>query len=322
MSAIVPIDQIASSSFGLPLTLFVDIQAASEFICTKCDLVAKRPIESSCGHLFCIECLQADAGNRCRAGHCAKQLGLPAQLRPSQFLVRKRAQLRVNCPYHEHCKWTGVVTGLEAHVKDQCSYAPVKCPACSLWVVRTSLSEHMDRCMMVPEVCRNCGVSLPRYQHLLHQESTCGGRMIKCPAGCGKEIVAKDVSNHACQAVTRHCRYTHLGCDFAGEAKMLEDHYSKDLNVHYTLAKRYAGSLKHVLALMKNHKEPLLNNDQCKEFKSNNPSWLVQKYDQVALERSKVVPAFRQTAYPRFEGKHDDDEEEDHGFGGISLFDD
>jgi hypothetical protein len=292
MTAVVPIDQIASDSFGLPLSLFVDAQAASEFICSKCDLVSKTPTEAPCGHLYCVVCLQADAGHaRCRAVHCAKTLTLPAHVRPSQFLVRKRAQLRVNCPYFEHCKWTGVVTGLEAHVKDQCAFAPVKCPSCSQWVVRNTLTEHLEKCIMVLEVCRDCGISFPRYQHDTHMQSTCQGRHIKCPVGCGKDILAKDIANHNCHSATRHCRYSNLGCDFAGEAKMLEDHYSKELNVHFALARRYSSSLKQVLDVAKDHKEPLLDNDVFKEFKATSPSWLVQKYEQVQSERASRKPA-------------------------------
>jgi TNF receptor-associated factor 4 len=195
-----------------------------DLVCPVCHEISSEPVQTSCGHLFCKECLKDPTCPVCR--HIYTSV-------PDQFNARRIKGLKVGCSNME-CDWKGDLRDVIAHfatclfesitcpdkcgkngrrmeiithVSVDCPSRMVKCDYCQCAHKANTMSEHLTICPLLPAHCHHgCGQSMPREELEEHSE-TCRKRRVKCkyyPIGCRELIQADKMANHLLQAKDDH----------------------------------------------------------------------------------------------------------------------
>ena len=223
---------MASSECGLKFSfkgrdlLFFDElkKNLEDLVCPICHEIASEPVQTSCGHLFCGECLKGSSCPVCRQQYTSM---------PDHFNTRRIKGLKVECP-NSGCSWKGELGDLEGHFTT-CPYESVPCPnncggkivrfllddnthtECSLCIVKCqycsfedkacALDDHTTFCPSVPVECpHQCGQKFTRSQITSHL-STCPKRLVRCKyyqVGCKEPIPADELDTHLVQAKDDH----------------------------------------------------------------------------------------------------------------------
>jgi hypothetical protein len=158
-------------------------EVGKEFICSICHRVMMQPVETPCGHLFCLSCLenvhqkfQEEGKWYPRCPVCEEEYLYDA-VQAAPFNLRGRlGALECKCP---HCSFHGIFHHVTAHL-ETCSEAPVSC------------SFHSYGCDMV----------VPRGALAAH-EGECAFRPIQCPKGCGFDVPFCKSEGHVCVAALK-----------------------------------------------------------------------------------------------------------------------
>ena len=210
---------------GKDLLFFDELKKNLEdFVCPICHEIALDPVQTSCGHLFCGECLKDTICPVCRQQYTSM---------PDHFNTRRIKGLKVGCP-NSGCSWKGELGDLEGHFTT-CLYESVPCPndcggrfircslgvhtrvGCPLRIVKcqycsfedkpSALDDHTTFCPSVPVECpRKCGVKCPRRQMTTHL-GTCPKRLVQCKyyqIGCEELIPVDELDTHLVQAKDDH----------------------------------------------------------------------------------------------------------------------
>lgn len=159
------------------------VQVAKLFECPICLGVLHDPVQTSCAHIFCSDCLQKTRNGLCPA---CKVENEAADIKPLKDvnlpMYRMMGQILVVCPYRaagpesrgvgdagdgetamkrqrtdQTCAWSGSYSDLlESHL-GACMSAPVECSYCHLEVRRGDKSSHEEQCEHRFEICKICG---------------------------------------------------------------------------------------------------------------------------------------------------------------------
>ena len=149
-------------------------------MCLLCGKVIEEPSSSTCGHLFCAECLQKSVGKKMSCPNCSQPLAVPANSQSNnaarkdaeEALAERLGKLSIHCTHHS-AGCTAVVpwTGLDRHADSECEYRPTRCEndGCKVQCPRNRLEEHMERCEHRIVECKVCKTRLPRKDMPAHQ---------------------------------------------------------------------------------------------------------------------------------------------------------
>lgn len=140
--------------------------------CAVCRCIFSDPVETSCGHVFCRQCLRLPSCPVCRS-----PLHAGATKEPSPSFSRLLRGLKVRCCHAAEirkrkltdCKWVGAYGDLPAHLATSCIYEETPCPQCRVKVVRSDLERHVATC--VPTTTCFCGLTVPTDQLQKHNRS-------------------------------------------------------------------------------------------------------------------------------------------------------
>eukprot|EP01028_Stygiella_incarcerata_P013171 TRINITY_DN81587_c0_g1_i1.p1 TRINITY_DN81587_c0_g1~~TRINITY_DN81587_c0_g1_i1.p1 ORF type:complete len:545 (+),score=115.95 TRINITY_DN81587_c0_g1_i1:129-1763(+) len=154
-----------------------------ELVCSICHKVMMQPVQTPCGHLFCLGCLenahkefQSEGKWYPRCPVCEEEYLYDA-VQPAPLNLRGRlGLLECKCPY---CSFHGILHHVTAHL-DTCSEAPVSC----------SFHSH------------GCDTVIPRRALAAH-EGECEFRPVPCPKGCGFDVPLCKSEGHACVAALK-----------------------------------------------------------------------------------------------------------------------
>lgn len=122
---------VYSGCSGYPLEMFVhekaSIRTLNESCCPICLCVAKKAVVTSCGHLFCEDCINAALLYRVQCPQCSASTVTPESIRnPSLSSATKRSMisaLPVMCEHRDlGCKWKGPLGRYEDHKTSGCSF--------------------------------------------------------------------------------------------------------------------------------------------------------------------------------------------------------
>ena len=212
----------------------VDIENEETFIddppedlrCPICLHVLTDPCQTSCGHRFCRECIEAvkkTSNAICPIDRIAIEGGV-FQDNAAKMQIRR---LKIHCPYKvKGCEWTGDLSDKSTHLRNciysvractqcglilqvsqmdshklVCEKRIVSCEYCSHNMAYNSLEEHYGTCPMYPVPCPNkCQLqSLPRHSVDIHCFSECPRQPIACHLeafGCTDKIPREDIDQH------------------------------------------------------------------------------------------------------------------------------
>ena len=210
---------------GKDLLFFEELKKTLEdLVCPICHEIASEPVQTSCGHLFCGECLKGSSCPVCRQQYTSV---------PDHFNTRRIKGLKVGC-LNSGCSWKGELGDLEGHFTT-CLYESVPCPndcggkfircllgihthvGCPLRIVKcqyctfedkpSALDDHTTFCPSVPVKCAlKCGQKITRSQVTSHL-STCPKRFVRCKyyqIGCKELIPVDELDTHLVQAKDDH----------------------------------------------------------------------------------------------------------------------
>ena len=230
---------MASSEQGLKFSfkgrnlLFFDEskKKLDDLVCPICHEIASEPVQTSCGHLFCGECLKGSSCPVCRQQYTSV---------PDHFNTRRIKGLKVACP-NFFCSWKGELGDLEGHFTT-CPFESVPCPNdCGGKFIRRSLGVHTDvGCPLRIVKCQYC--SFEDKACVLDDHTTfCPSVPVECPCKCGQKFTCSQITSHlgTCPKRLVRCKYYQIGCEEPIPVDELDTHLvqAKDDHLEKAMSK-------------------------------------------------------------------------------------
>ncbi|XP_036961915.1 TNF receptor-associated factor 5 isoform X1 [Acanthopagrus latus] len=216
-----------------------------EFVCPVCRGVVLNPQQNSCGHIYCLHCLQGLLECSAPSGPVCPVDGAvitPAEVFQDNCCKREISNLEVYCSNYPAC--TSVVTlhHLQEHLRS-CQYEQLQCcnPGCSATLQRKHLQEHLTyTCPHRMEPCPHC--QQPQRLGLMqdHVQSSCPEVEVDCPNSCSQKVPRHKLSEHrqSCPEVYISCSYKRFGCSVQGKRGKVKLHEDGSVNHHMLLVLR------------------------------------------------------------------------------------
>ncbi|XP_050739933.1 TNF receptor-associated factor 6-like [Eriocheir sinensis] len=211
-----------------------------KYECPICLLALRAPLQTSCGHRFCKDCIHntlslSESHRRCPIDNTP--LG-ESDLFPDCCAEREVLQLKVRCPNSSlGCTQIVDLMYIEHHTQ-ACSYQPVLCPnECSAMVLQRELEQHLSsQCLLRQKLCALCNEPYTCSQEQLHL-ATCGQVLVGCEL-CGSEVVRGELPAHmsdSCPKGVVSCPFTEHGCCHKMVRADLDDHLAQSTQYHLHL---------------------------------------------------------------------------------------
>ena len=107
---------------GFDLERFPNEEIGSELICSICTGVLEKPLETSCQHLFCGECIHQWLLRRESCPHCRKNITTTDLRQVLPALKNILNKQKINCEYKKNgCKELVTIEALPKHLSS-CSF--------------------------------------------------------------------------------------------------------------------------------------------------------------------------------------------------------
>ena len=180
-------------------------QELEDYKCAICLGVIVEPVQTSCGHLFCAQCIRrVHRCPTCRRNFTTTQDG---------FVARKIGGICVMCPNADQgCSWKGTLRESVDHLGNRCGYEEVECQYCEYQGHRREVHcLHPTWCASFPLPCPNwprCGAMTTRATLEGHL-GECPEQLLACkcaPAGCTAIVSRKNFKEHLRVEAERHDR--------------------------------------------------------------------------------------------------------------------
>ena len=212
-----------------------DKEQLDELQCSICIGLVFEPVLTSCGHIFCQECL----------GGLSERICPTCRSTPLEFMrnrkdERKVKSFKVRCTnFTEGCEWEGELGYAEDHVLRECLFAELPCPkGCGHSFKRQELDHHVNiGCKKRPYSCPYCEHG-GTYQSITGEHYTnCSNFPLQCPAGCDERVKRSKMKNHltVCPEELDACPYSTIGCEALVKRNELQSHLI-DSKEHLKLA--------------------------------------------------------------------------------------
>ena len=202
------------------------LQSLEDLKCPICLELVSDPLQTSCGHLFCGECIKDI--EQCpidREDFTTTQ---------DHFNRRRLRSFKVKCPNSERgCKWQGDLGDAEGHTEGTCISQEIECTkGCGNKMQRQDLSGHLcQACPLRNYNCPHCQLQ-GTYKSITTSHFTfCGDFPLSCPAGCHRCIPRKKMATHlqqTCPMEFVECEYKMLGCSELVRRKASKEHAADD----------------------------------------------------------------------------------------------
>ena len=228
---------------------FID-SIAEDFICKKCNLVARRlTITTCCGESFCQACI-ADSSKPCLS--CGEKNYSAFDHVKNQ---RKISSLQVYCSMKERgCDWSGTLDQLDTHLdphQDNCHYVDTKCPLnCQQSVPKNKLEQHVTQeCSKRPHVCQHCNFKATYEEVVDTHLPECKYVPLQCPNRCGVTFERDFTEDHMkmCRLEEVSCEFSSVGCGGQFRREDEEEHTRENSQKHLTLTAFLAAETKEQL---------------------------------------------------------------------------
>ncbi|NWQ80220.1 TRAF2 factor, partial [Columbina picui] len=149
-----------------------------KYLCSNCNNVLKKALQTLCGHRYCSACLSWIVRNNKNAicQKCKEEDS--GTLSEGSLLAEERAfgdaainkeisELKVHC-VTLGCSWSGIMKNFEEH-QSLCEYALIPChTGCGHMVMRKKLADHLENgCVNNVTMCHKCKRSLSSSEYQL-----------------------------------------------------------------------------------------------------------------------------------------------------------
>ncbi|NWI38864.1 TRAF1 factor, partial [Picathartes gymnocephalus] len=202
-----------------------------KFLCSNCNNILKKALQTLCGHRYCSACLTWILRNNKNAicQKCKEED--PNTLGEESLLAEERAfgdaainkeisELRVHC-VTLGCSWSGIMKDFEEH-QSLCEYALIPChTGCGHVVMRRKLADHLENgCVNNVTVCQQCQCSL----------------------------ASSEYQNHSTSSTNKDgCRFSEVGCAFRGSKEKIKEHEKSSVGAHLLLLLQHMRQLEGTL---------------------------------------------------------------------------
>ncbi|NXD09279.1 TRAF2 factor, partial [Nothocercus nigrocapillus] len=190
-----------------------------KYLCSNCNNILKKALQTLCGHRYCSACLAWIVRNN-KNPICQKcKEEDPCTLSEGSLLAEERAfgdaainkeisELKVHC-VTLGCSWSGIMKNFEEH-QSLCEYALIPChTGCGHVVMRKKLADHL--------------------------ENRCVNNVTMCPK-CKRSLSSREYQNHATPLINKDgCRFSEVGCSFRGSKEKLKEHEKIAVGTHMLL---------------------------------------------------------------------------------------
>ncbi|NXJ02725.1 TRAF2 factor, partial [Psophia crepitans] len=223
-----------------------------KYLCSNCNNVLKKALQTLCGHRYCSACLSWIVRNNKNAicQKCKEED--PSTLSEESLLAEERAfgdaainkeisELKVHC-VTLGCSWSGIMNNFEEH-QSLCEYALIPChTGCGHMVMRKKLADHLENgCVNNVTTCQRCKRSLSSSEY---QEHSCEGSLCKEQKRVQTETPAKE-KNCSTPLINKDgCRFSEVGCSFRGSKEKIKEHEKTAIGAHMLLLLQHIKQLK------------------------------------------------------------------------------
>ncbi|RUS69430.1 hypothetical protein EGW08_022811 [Elysia chlorotica] len=200
------------------------VERDEKYFCLVHGGLLKEPIQTSCGHRICKDCVEVYLGPNesklCPAGEEDCMEVRRDNVYPDPGFRREINHVLVFCPFkHNGCPVKIKLGKLKDH-KQECQYREVLCPyasrGCVAEVLLKDLDEHKKDCGFRPMSCDLCGIEFNANDKQEHDTTACPESTVKCRYKCGKKLKRRQLEDHlqSCPKKPTECPYKSLGCTF------------------------------------------------------------------------------------------------------------
>ncbi|XP_071948247.1 TNF receptor-associated factor 2-like [Antedon mediterranea] len=219
-------------------------------LCPQCELILNDPVQSSCGHRYCKDCLQTLIESsqthlcpRCLQEGCSEgDSTIDADFVPDFVLKREFITIAVKC-INNGCSWKGVFGNYEAH-EANCSYKTKLCshPGCGKYIQTAAYKFHTEKeCPYRPFYCKRCNGAIAYKFLKKHNTTECPKSEVECQY-CGKKLFRDTLSSHQdnetgdCpRSQSNNCVFAQFGCNTKLSLYTAEKHLQDNIQEHLTL---------------------------------------------------------------------------------------
>ncbi|XP_051492315.1 TNF receptor-associated factor 1 [Apus apus] len=240
--------------FGYPSNICEDVPD-QKYLCSNCNNVLKKALQTLCGHRYCSACLSWILRNNKNAicQKCKEED--PSTSSEGSLLAEERAfgdaainkeisELKVHC-VTLGCSWSGIMKNFEEH-QSLCEYALIPChTGCGHVVMRKKLADHLENgCVNNVTMCQKCKQSFSSSEY---QDHSCEGSLCKEQKCVQTEAPSKEKSCSAPSVNKDGCRFSEVGCSFRGSKEKMKEHDKTAVGAHMLLLLQHIKQLKESL---------------------------------------------------------------------------
>ncbi|KFP03528.1 TNF receptor-associated factor 2, partial [Calypte anna] len=227
-----------------------------KYLCSNCNNVLKKALQTLCGHRYCSACLSWIVRNNKNAicQKCKEED--PSTSSEGSLLAQERAfgdaainkeisDLKVHC-VTPGCSWSGIMKNFEEH-QSLCEYALIPChTGCGHVVMRMKLADHLENgCVNNVTMCQKCKQSLSSSEY---QVRTFLAECSVCCMMCVEFVVY--VSERPCSipSINKNgCHFSEVGCSFRGSKEKMKEHEKTAVGAHMLLLLQHIKQMKESL---------------------------------------------------------------------------
>ncbi|NXS84971.1 TRAF2 factor, partial [Erpornis zantholeuca] len=225
-----------------------------KYLCSNCNNILKKALQTLCGHRYCSACLTWIVRNNKNAicQKCKEED--PNTLSEESLLAEERAfgdaainkeisELRVHC-VTPGCSWSGIMKDFEEH-QSLCEYALIPChTGCGHVVMRRKLADHLENgCVNNVTVCQQCQCILAssEYQKQHQRRSFIAiNKITTCSFRLNEHLRTSSANKDG-------CRFSEVGCAFRGSKEKIKEHEKSAMGAHMLLLLQHMRQLRGTL---------------------------------------------------------------------------
>ena len=286
---------------------FVNTQTEflEELQCAICLELVSDPVQTSCGHLFCGECIEGIT-------HCPIDREIFTTT-PDHFNKRRVRNFKVKCHNKGRgCQWQGNLGDADKHINTNCDYQIVECDneGCDEEIERRHLAHHMhNECSERMYNCPFCAEEGTYCEVTTVHFTACEELPLNCPGGCGKQGLQRgNMAHHLfedCPNELVPCRFAIAGCQQIVKRKDLQQHLKdKDRHLDVVLSSHVTLSL--LFRDIVNDRKPKLPLPFCAWLQNTpscypRPPWVI-KMEGFQKKKERNVQWYSAPVYSHFGG--------------------